>query len=145
MIGDKFDFSRALDGLAKLTLSGGVVGKVTKALIFISFFLTVIALTTSNIYISAVVVGLIFVLTSVSFWRLINFADRHPQAALLEGAEFIRHQKLIHSTKNYSIIPNEVNSQIPSPQQPILMVSQEEALLPDEAQPMDPLQLGDKQ
>ena len=40
-----------------------------------------------------------FLLAFPLLWRLINFADKNPQAAILEGAEFLMHQQLVLGTK----------------------------------------------
>jgi len=53
-------------------------------------------------------VGGILLLAFVIFWRLINFADRNPQAALLEGAEFIIHEQIVHASKYLPSIPKEL-------------------------------------
>lgn len=95
-----FNFDRAIDGLSKVTLRGGVVGKVTFAVVFVSMALGAIAWSVSNIWLSAAALAMVFTLAFVMLWRLINFADRNPQAALLEGAEFLVHQQIVHATKN---------------------------------------------
>ena len=95
-----FNFDRAIDGLAKVTLRGGVVGKVTFAVVLVSLAMAMIAWTVSNIWLSAAALGLVFVLAFSMLWRLINFADRHPQAALLEGAEFLVHEQIVHASKS---------------------------------------------
>jgi hypothetical protein len=100
-----FNFDRAIDGLSKVTLRGGVVGKVTFAVVLISIVLGVIAYSVSNIWLSAVALGMVFTLSFVMLWRLVNFADKNPQAALLEGAEFLIHQQIIHATKALPSLP----------------------------------------
>jgi hypothetical protein len=48
---------------------------------------------------------MVFLLAFTMLWRLINFADRNPQAALLEGAEFLVHQQIVHATKTIPSLP----------------------------------------
>jgi len=100
-----FNFDRAIDGLSKVTLRGGVVGKVTFAVVFGSFALAAIAWSVSNIWLSAAALAMVFTLMFVMLWRLISFADRHPQAALLEGAEFLVHEQIVHATKTLPTLP----------------------------------------
>ena len=100
-----FNFDRAIDGLTKVTLRGGVVGKVTFTVAFVSLALGSIAWTVANIWLSAAALLLIFTLSFVMLWRLINFADRNPQAALLEGAEFLVHEQIVHASKSLPSIP----------------------------------------
>jgi hypothetical protein len=100
-----FNFDSAIDGLTKVTLKGGVVGKVTFAVVLISVAIAAIAWSIQNLWISAAALVMIFTLAFTMLWRLINFADRNPQAALLEGAEFLIHAQLVHSTKGHPTLP----------------------------------------
>lgn len=100
-----FNFDRAIDGLTKVTLRGGVVGKVTFAVVFVSLALGSVAWTVSNIWLSVAALVMIFTLSFAMLWRLINFADRNPQAALLEGAEFLVHEQIVHASKSLPTIP----------------------------------------
>jgi len=100
-----FNIDSAISGLSKVTLRGGVVGKVTFAVSFVSLALGAIAWSVANIWLSAAALAMVFSLAFVMLWRLISFADRHPQAALLEGAEFLVHEQIVHATKGLSTIP----------------------------------------
>lgn len=102
-----FSFDKAIEGLTKVTLRGGVVGKVTFAIIFVSLALALIAWSVKNIWISAAALGAVFALSFSMLWRLINFADRNPQAALLEGAEFIVHEQIVHASKSQAKLTSE--------------------------------------
>lgn len=100
-----FNIDRAIEGLSKVTLRGGVVGKVTFAVVAVSAALGAIAWSVSNIWLSSAALAMVFALAFVMLWRLINFADRNPQAALLEGAEFLVHQQIVHATKSIPALP----------------------------------------
>ena len=100
-----FNFDRALEGLSKITLKGGVVAKVTFAVVAVSLALTMIAWSVANIWLSAAALFFVFTLSFTMLWRLVSFADRHPQAALLEGAEFLVHEQIVHSSKSMPVIP----------------------------------------
>lgn len=99
-----FNFDSAINGLAKVTLRGGVVGKVTYAVTFTSLAIAAIAWSVSNVWLSAAALATVFILAFSMLWRLISFADRHPQAAILEGAEFLVHEQIIHSTKSTPVL-----------------------------------------
>lgn len=99
-----FDFEKAIDGISKVTLRGGVVGKVTFAVVLVSLALAAISWSVPNIWLAGAALVMVFVLAMTAIWRLINFADRHPQAALLEGAEFLVHEQIVHASKNNPII-----------------------------------------
>ena len=100
------DLRSILDTASKITLPGGVVGKVCKVLIFIALAFAAIAWSVKVVWVSMAALGMLFLLCFVILWRLVSFADRNPQAAILEGAEFIMHEQLRLGTK--------ANPQLPS-------------------------------
>ena len=100
-----FNIDNAVDGLAKVTLRGGVVGKITFAVVAVSLAIALIAWKVDNVWVSVGAGSMIFVLAFTVFWRLISFADRNPQAAILEGAEFVLHQQIVHAAKGVPSLP----------------------------------------
>src|SRR5215471_12681541 len=94
-----FDLEGILQNISKIKLRGGVVGKVTIAVMVVSLALAGISWTVHNIWISLLALVLVFALAFTLLWRLITFADRNPQAALFEGAEFLVHEQLRFGTK----------------------------------------------
>lgn len=99
-----FNLGTTLQGLSKVNLRGGVVGKVTIAVIAVCLAITLVAWSVHNVWLSASALVAIFVLAFTMLWRLINFADRHPQAALFEGAEFLAHEQILNGTKEHPIL-----------------------------------------
>lgn len=95
-----FNIDRTLEGLTKVSLRGGIAGKVTTSIVVVSLSLAAIAWSVKNLYLSIAAIAAIFILAFVMFWRLINFANRNPQAALLEGAEFLLHEQIVHMSKS---------------------------------------------
>lgn len=107
-----FDFDRAIEGLTKVTLRGGVVGKVAFSVVIVSLSFAVIAWSVKDIWLSFSAIAAIFILAFVMLWRLINFADRNPQAALLEGAEFLMHEQIVHASKSVPKLPSSAVVQV---------------------------------
>lgn len=104
-----FNFDKAIAGITKVKLPGGVVGRVTLSVSVVSLCMTAIAWSAKNETLSMGIAGGVFLLAFVMLWRLINFADRNPQAALLEGAEFLMHEQIVHASKSLPVIPRELN------------------------------------
>lgn len=94
-----FDLQSILHTASKITLPGGVVGKACKVLIFISLAFAAIAWSVKVVWVSVAALAMLFLLCFVILWRLVSFADRNPQAAILEGAEFLMHEQLRLGTK----------------------------------------------
>jgi len=104
-VSKSFDLHSILDTASKITLPGGVVGKVCKVLITIALAFAVIAWSVKVIWVSVAALIMLFLLCFVILWRLVSFADRNPQAAILEGAEFLMHERLRLGTKTHPQLP----------------------------------------
>ncbi|KIC90266.1 hypothetical protein [Flavihumibacter solisilvae] len=74
----------------------------------ISACITLIAGLAGNLWISCAAIALIFILTFVILWRLINFANKNPQAAILEGAEFLVHEQIQMAAKGLKSMPQSL-------------------------------------
>lgn len=99
------DVARIFENVSKVTLKGGVVGKVSRVLIVASLSMAAIAWSVNLAWVAAVAILLVFILCFVMLWRVISFADRNPQAALLEGAEFLVHEQLTLGEKGRPSLP----------------------------------------
>ncbi len=100
-----FDLQGMLHTASKITLPGGVVGKVCKTLIVAALAFAAIAWSVKVVWVSVTALVLLFVMSFVILWRLVSFADRNPQAAILEGAEFLMHEQLRLGTKASPQLP----------------------------------------
>jgi hypothetical protein len=107
-----FNIDSALQNISKVNLRGGVVGKVTIAVIASCLCMALVAWSAQNIWLSAAALAGIFALAFPMLWRLISFADRHPQAALLEGAEFLVHEQLLQATKGHPALTIEPTDRV---------------------------------
>ncbi|MCK4842205.1 MAG: hypothetical protein KAT04_10035 [Methylococcales bacterium] len=99
-----FNVEEILGSVSKVKLKGGVVGKVSIVLIIVALSMAAISWSVQIPWISVLALFFIFILCFVMIWRLISFADKNPQAALLEGAEFLVHEQLRLGSKNERVI-----------------------------------------
>jgi CHASE2 domain-containing sensor protein len=106
-----FGLEGILRNVSKIKLKGGVVGKVSVVLIVVSLAMAAIAWSVRVPWISVVALVLLFVLSFVMLWRLVSFADKNPQAALLEGAEFLVHEQITLGTKAQPKLQTDMNQQ----------------------------------
>jgi hypothetical protein len=136
-----FDMQSLLQTASKITLRGGVVGKVCKVLIVIAFVFAAITWSVKVVWVSVAALGLLFLLAFVTLWRLVTFADRNPQAAILEGAEFLLLEQLRLGTKAIPELPAHMKDFIeenpvtlsPEDRQTIQQPDPETPQLPDRA------------
>lgn len=102
--------------LSKVHLRGGVVGKVTLAVIAGSVTLGSIGVAgSSNPWIAGGAILAILVLSIPLLWRLIGFAKANPQAAILEGAEFLLHTQLTLASKGHGPYTDEAALEVLEP------------------------------
>ena len=99
------DIGKLIKNVSQIKLKGGIFTKASIVIIIVSLCLFGIAFKTNNIWISCGTIGLIFILAFIILWRLINFANKNPQAAILEGAEFLIHEQIELAAKGISEIP----------------------------------------
>jgi hypothetical protein len=92
-----------------------VVSKVARVLICACAAAAAIAWAAHDKWISLIALILMFGLCFPMLWRLINFADKNPQAALFEGAQFLAHEKLVFGTKANPVLPADSSQQSPPP------------------------------
>jgi hypothetical protein len=104
------DFGKMVKNVSQVKLKGGVFEKASRVIIIVSVCIFGIAALLGNIWVSCGAIGLIFIFAFVMLWRLINFANKNPQAALLEGAEFLVHQQIVMAAKGIGEFPKTPNS-----------------------------------
>jgi hypothetical protein len=82
------------NSVSNLKLRGGLAGKICHVLIFFFVGVAVVSWSVQVVWVAAAGLAASFVLAFVMLWRLINLADKNPQSALMEGAEFLLHEHL---------------------------------------------------
>ena len=128
-----------LDNLIKsathLRFPAGVFGKTCMLVAVVATAFAAIAWSVSTDWVSALALVLLSLLTCTALFRLFNFADRNPAAAILEGAEFIKHEEMTLQYKGQQLGQNVDIIPIADPTAPLLEKEQEEtqALLPDKS------------
>jgi len=128
----EIDIGKLINNVSKVTLKGGLFAKACTVLIIVAVSLFGISYFAKNVWISAAAIGLIFILTFVILWRLINFANKNPQAALLEGAEFLVHEQIQLAAKGISSLPDNIKLLTYESPSQIGNLSQKEINKPDE-------------
>jgi len=100
-----FNLDSIIQNVSKLTLKGGLAGKICHVLIYVALSMAAIVWSVKLPSVAFISLGMIFVLTITVLWRLINLADKNPQSALMEGAEFLLHEQMMIGTKQQPQIP----------------------------------------
>lgn len=126
------DINKLIRNVSQVKLQGGLFAKASIVIIIVSLCLFGIAALTGNVWVSIGAIVLIFVLAFVILWRLINFANKNPQAAILEGAQFLVHEQMQLAAKGVKEIPQSLDRLSEETTLVIDDKTKEEAEKPDE-------------
>ncbi len=103
------DISKLIKNVTKVKLGGGIFGKTCTVIMVIAVTFGGIAWIANNLWVCILAIVLIAIIAFVLLWRLISFADKNPQALILEGAEFLVHQQIELAAKGIPSIPKNSN------------------------------------
>jgi hypothetical protein len=131
-----FDIPGILQNVSKISLRGGVVGKVSITVMVVALAMAAIAWPVRNVWLSLAALVFVFLLAFVLLWRLIDFAGKNPEAALLEGSELVlmkqmERERLGSDTKQMD--PNVIEAQLltkPGAEEPVVEKPPEKADAP---------------
>ena len=116
--------------ISNVKLRGGVVGKVCTVLIVVAAAMAVIAWAVKIVWVSVLALTFLFLLCFPILWRLLTFAEKNPQAALFEGAEFLAHEQMQWGMKSTPVLPDSAS--VPQlPMKPAVKEDAAKAALPD--------------
>lgn len=101
---------KILERVGKVKLQGGIFGKLTWAIIVVCICVTVLAYSTDNLYIVSCAIAAILVFAFLFFNKLLRFAENNPQAAIMDGAEFVMHEQIVHAAKGEGNLPMQPNT-----------------------------------
>lgn len=90
-----------------MRLPGGVFGSTAIVLIFTVVAMTTVVWTIRTEWIGYLALILIAVIVSVFLWRMLNLADRHPEAALFTGSELLKYLEKSKYDPNIASNPDE--------------------------------------
>lgn len=100
------DISKALENMTAVKLRGGIFGKAVTLLIVL-----IISVGTVCSFLKIWWVALFLMLPVIgvvlyTLKRCLDFAETNPQAAIMDGAEFLKHETLMFTQKNGKIDPS---------------------------------------
>ena len=106
------DVFSSLGKFTKVKLPNGLVGKITMLLVIMVLCLSAIAIRSNDTWIILFIIIIIATSCILIPLRLISFANKNPQAALLEGAEFVMHEQIQLASKTSGSIPFQPDKQV---------------------------------
>lgn len=118
------DFEKALESLKTIKLTGGIFGKTTLLLVVLCICVAAISLKISTWWFSLALMLPLMALVFYSLKRCLDFAEKNPQAAIMDGAELLVHERIVHGRKGEEFLPSNgvtVDHELPEiPEEEIL-------------------------
>ncbi len=125
------DFKGLMQLASKVTFKGGLASKICKILMCLIICFTIIVCAIKDIKLTWCIVIILSLIFVYVIWRLFKFADSNPQAALMDGTEFLMHERLIGSKNSQLISLDQTDSQLSGEIIPEILENNETINLPD--------------
>lgn len=116
--------------LKSIKLSGGMFGKITSLLLAITICITVVCVFSSIWWLPIVLVFPLLFIVFYALKRCFDFADKNPEAAIMEGAELLIHEEMMFAQKKQAIDPAVLPSVIDHPPRENALESDSEPDIP---------------
>lgn len=110
------------EAISRIKLSGGIVGRTILAMIGVCAAVAWIAVAASNVWISGASLIVILVCVVFCIHKAFSFARENPAAAILEGAEFLAHQRIVLESK-HGVVQGELLTPSTDPSLPVPTVA----------------------
>ena len=99
------DFDKVFESIKTIKLTGGLFGKIILFLIVLCITIGIVSIEMGNLYFAVGLMLSMIGLAGYTLKRCFDFADRNPQAAIMEGADLLTHERIFHETKGNTEIP----------------------------------------
>lgn len=100
----------------RIRFPNGAFGKTCMVITVVAAAFSMIAWSVHDQWVSALALILLAAITHITLQRLFDFADKNPAAAILEGAEFIRHEQMQITAKNMPVLPTGGTTAVSEPE-----------------------------
>ncbi len=99
------NFKKALKSIETIKLTGGIFGKTTLLLVVLCVCVAAVSLKNSTWWLALILMLPLMGIVFYSLKRCLDFAESNPQAAIMDGAEFLVHERIVHGRKGEEEIP----------------------------------------
>ena len=109
----------------------GAFGKTCMLVAIIAFSCAGIAWSVREPWVAALALVIVAIIAIYAITRVFNFADKNPSAAILEGAEFVKHEQMQLAAKGLPTIPQSQTVLTSEPENVPLLEDDNESNSPD--------------
>lgn len=92
-------FEKEIESIQKVKLNGGIFGKAALVLMILIIAVSAVCFKLSTWWLILVLMLTMMAIVFYGLKRAMDFAVANPQAAVMEGAELLQHEKIAHEAK----------------------------------------------
>lgn len=93
------DIDKALDRVRSIKLKGGIFGKTTTLLIVLCICISAVCIASRVWWLALILMVPLMAMVFYALKKCLDFAEKNPQAAIMEGSELLVHEKLMFAQK----------------------------------------------
>lgn len=110
------NFDKALESISKIKLTGGIFGKTTVLLIVFCICVAAVCLKLGDWQFALILMLPLMAIVFYALKRCLDFAEKNPFAAIMDGAELLVHERMLHGKKDKEfLIPSGQEIEHPLP------------------------------
>lgn len=99
------NIEKALESVKTIKLTGGIFGKTTLVLIILCISVAAVCFKAEMWWLSLLLMLPLMCIVTYALKRGFDFAEKNPYAAIMDGAELLIHERLVHGRKGQDALP----------------------------------------
>lgn len=97
---------KMLESVKTIKLTGGIFGKTSLLLIVLCICVAAVSLKVDVWWAPLALMLPLMAIVLYALKRGLDFAEKNPQAAIMDGAEFLVHERIVHGRKGQNLLPS---------------------------------------
>lgn len=99
-------FEKEFKTLKAIKLTGGIFGKTTLLLIVLCVCVAAVCFKAGVWWLSLILMLPLMGIVTYAFIRIMDFAEKNPQAAIMDGSELLIYERIVHGRKGQETLPS---------------------------------------
>ncbi len=99
------DFEKIFENVKSVKLTGGIFGNTTHLLMVLCICVAGVSAMVGTWWVALLLMLPVVFLVFYALKRCLDFAEKNPQAAIMDGGEFLVHEQIVHGRKGQEELP----------------------------------------
>ena len=99
------NFEKILESLRTIKLTGGIFGKTSLVLLVLCICVAAVSIKVDVWWVPLALMLPLMGIVLYTLKRCLDFAEKNPHAAIMDGAELLVHDRILHGRKGQDAIP----------------------------------------